>query len=91
MKPIERRKEQRERTGETVHLFPEAPGAAEVVGRLVNKSADGFRAVHTCGELNGGDPVRFSWPGSSGLARVVWTRISNSSVETGFRIISMSR
>jgi hypothetical protein len=62
--------------------------AKEIRGRLLDRSASGFRAEHDCHELTSGQVVRFRLtPSVKGQARVVWTRILEGRVETGFLIL----
>jgi len=60
----------------------------EIRGTLLDRSAGGFRAEHDCPELTSGQVVRFRLTTSvKGQARVVWTRILEGRVETGFLIL----
>lgn len=64
-------------------------GLREVRGRLIDRSARGFRVVHEFPGLTCGQMVQFSLPASSeGRARVAWTRIVGGHVETGFFIVT---
>jgi hypothetical protein len=84
---MEQRREPRSAVdGEVRFLLGE--GDKEVRGKLLDRSASGFRAEHDCPELACGQLVQFHLKASSkGVARVVWTRISAGRVETGFLII----
>jgi len=84
---VEQRREPRQAVdGEVRFLLGE--GAKEVRGKLLDRSASGFRAEHNCPELTCGQLVQFRFQASSkGVARVVWTRICAGRVETGFLII----
>ena len=63
-------------------------GTREVKGRLMDVSASGFRAQHDCSALTAGQVVQFRFvPRTRGEARVVWTRILDGCVETGFLIL----
>ena len=84
---VEQRREPRLATDGEVH-FLLGESAKEVRGRLLDRSASGFRAEHNCPELTCGQLVQFRLNSSSmGEARVVWTRISGGRVETGFLIV----
>jgi len=69
--------------------------ACPVEGRLLDTSPRGFRAAHGVAGLSPGAIVAFHWgaparpgrPVERGLARVVWTRITEESVESGFLIL----
>jgi hypothetical protein len=64
----------------------------EIEGRLVDISASGFRAAHTCATLTSGEIVSFSQASGDGKARVVWTRVlsagRNPNVESGFVVLA---
>ena len=61
---------------------------AEIHGQLVDVSASGFRMEHRDSSLEGGQLVEFSHPTASGSARVMWNRILDHRVETGFLIVA---
>ena len=64
-------------------------GLREVYGQLIDHSGRGFRALHEFPGLTCGQMVQFRVPASSeGRARVVWTRIAGTRVETGFFIVT---
>jgi hypothetical protein len=60
---------------------------SEVQGRLVDVSAGGFRMAHECITLETGQTVEFSHAEASGNAKVVWNRIVDQRVETGFFVV----
>ncbi|HUJ20903.1 MAG TPA: hypothetical protein VLX58_05235 [Bryobacteraceae bacterium] len=67
---------------------PAGPAPKEVLGTLLDRSSSGFRAQHDCKELMSGQLVRFRMkPSSGGRARVMWTRIIDDRVESGFLIV----
>lgn len=70
-----------------VHIA-EAP-ELEFAGELLDISRSGFRAAHTCRELHSGQVVRFEHQNAAGKARVVWNRIADQQVESGFFIIEV--
>jgi hypothetical protein len=63
----------------------------DVTGQLLDVSSNGFRASHNCPDLSTGLTVQFSHPAGSGIARVVWNRITGNRVESGFFILPDSR
>lgn len=89
----EQRREPREAAGGIVRFSFRETGSKlalrKVRGQLVDRSAGGFRAEHDCSELTSGQVVRFRIGASArGQARVVWTRIQEDRVETGFVILA---
>ena len=83
----ERRKEDREAADAELTLVVDDPFSAEVRGRLVDISRSGFRACHAYPRFEPGQQVRFRYPASEGRARVMWNRILNGRVETGFLVL----
>ena len=83
----ERRREDRRRS--SAGLLLRVPGllSREVSGRLLDISSGGFRAVHADHDLAAGDRVEFSHPRNAGEAVVVWTRISEGTIVSGFRVL----
>ncbi len=67
-----------------VLVRPEAPGSRDIQGKLVDVSDSGFRMAHQCAGLTAGQYVQFAHVEARGRARVVWTRIVNHAVESGF-------
>ncbi len=57
-------------------------------GRLLDISSSGFRVRHGNSQLRSGQECEFVLPGSKGLARVVWNRITPEHIETGFLILN---
>jgi hypothetical protein len=64
------------------------PQYQKVEGRLVDVSDSGFRMSHTSRQLMPGQVVEFRHESSGGAARVVWNRIMENAVETGFFVLS---
>lgn len=88
---VEQRREPRRAAGGEVR-FQFGTGMAksdgeEVRGKVLDRSARGFRAQHDCSQLTCGQIVEFRLMSASGLARVVWTRILGERVESGFLIL----
>lgn len=88
---VEQRREPRQAAGGEVRFtFPDGQtetGLREVRGRLLDRSASGFRAEHGFPGLTCGQTVQFHCESSRGQARVVWTRISGDRVESGLFIL----
>ena len=62
----------------------------EINGQLLDVSASGFRMSHTDKRLEPGQIVDFCHTEASGTARVIWNRIVNHRVQTGFLIVKLS-
>jgi hypothetical protein len=82
----EARREPRKAAEGSVLVEFRNPQKREVEGRLVDLSAGGFRMAHSSIELIPGMLVKFSHSSAKGSARVVWNRILENRVETGFLI-----
>jgi hypothetical protein len=80
----EQRRETRRQGRGNVLVRSESPGSRDIQGRLVDVSASGFRMAHDCAGLTAGQYVAFAHVEAKGRARVVWTRILDDSVESGF-------
>ena len=52
-------------------------------------SAGGFRMVHDCRSIDAGQVVEFSHLEAAGRARVVWSRILDQRVESGFVVMAL--
>jgi hypothetical protein len=83
----ERRTERRYRGKGGLKLSFSDPSRQEINGRLVDYSQNGFRAVHHYPALHTGQVVDFRHAIDAGQARVMWNRIANECVETGFLVI----
>ncbi len=84
----EQRREIRRRGHGNVLVRPESAGLRDIQGRLVDVSASGFRMAHDCSGLTAGQYVTFAHVEARGRARVVWTRILDNSVESGFLVVA---
>ncbi len=71
----------------SIRIRLEGPVEREILGRLMDISSNGFRAVHTHAALTKGEVVRFEHPNAKGRARVIWNRITAETIETGFLIL----
>lgn len=87
MSAVDRRSERRYRGQGPLKLSFEDPAPQEIVGRLVDYSKSGFRAVHAYAALHTGQVVAFEHAIAGGKARVMWNRIADDRVETGFLVI----
>jgi hypothetical protein len=85
----EKRKEPRRPADGQVRVWFTIPRPFEIQGRLVDVSDSGFRMAHEYPALETGQVVEFSHLESSGRARVMWTRISNARVESGFLVVAI--
>jgi hypothetical protein len=83
----DRRAEKRYRGKGLLKLSFDDPAHQEVSGRLVDYSDNGFRAFHDYAALHTGQVVRFRHALDTGQARVMWNRIANECVETGFLVV----
>ncbi len=83
----ERRREERIAAQGEVVLVLETPQIFEVRGRLLDKSSGGFRASHMYPALTSGQVIRCRLEGVEVLVRVVWNRIIEEEVESGFLIL----
>jgi hypothetical protein len=64
------------------------PQPMEILGELVDRSPSGFRMAHANQSLHSGQLVGFSHAFAMGTARVMWNRIMDHRVETGFRVVT---
>ncbi len=87
MTPADRRSERRYRGHGPLKLSFDDPAPQEITGRLVDYSNNGFRAVHAYAALHTGQEVFFQHAVAGGKARVMWNRIADDRVETGFLVL----
>jgi hypothetical protein len=84
MKAGEQRQELRHpATGQVTIRHPHG----QVQGQLLDVSPSGFRMTHRDATLEAGQFLQFTHAGCSGRARVVWNRIIDGVIETGFLIV----
>ncbi len=83
----DRRAERRYRGKGSLKLSFDDPSHQEITGRLMDYSKSGFRAVHAYAALHTGQVVQFRHAVDAGQARVMWNRIADERVETGFLVI----
>ncbi len=84
MSAADRRTERRYRGQGPLKLSFDDPSPQEIIGRLLDYSKSGFRAVHAYAALHTGQVVDFQHAIAGGKARVMWNRIADDRVETGF-------
>ena len=87
MRAADRRAERRHATDGPLKLSFDDPVHQEVSGRLLDYSPSGFRATHAYAALHTGQLVEFRHTLAVGKARVMWNRIADDRVETGFLVI----
>ena len=86
----EKRKEVRRSAEGPVLVHFSDPQPMGILGELVDVSPSGFRMAHANQSLQSGQLVNFSHSLAVGTARVMWNRIMNERVQTGFRIVTSS-
>jgi len=84
----DRRREPRLEADGVVRLFTVQAERLVFEGEMRDVSSSGFRLEHDNQRIRSGEEYRFESPHSSGLARVMWNRILDTAVETGFFIVS---
>jgi hypothetical protein len=80
----EKRRETRRPATGSVRVRFANPEPQEIRGRLIDVSAGGFRMAHDCRSLATGQMVEFVHVEAAGKAQVMWNRILEDRVETGF-------
>jgi hypothetical protein len=83
----EKRRENRTVCAGHVRIVVDDPIEQALDGKLLDVSPSGFRALHAHTGLTNGQTVLFMHPHATGKARVIWNRISNGAVESGFLIV----
>ena len=85
----EKRRETRQPAQGPVLVRFADPQPLEILGQLMDVSPSGFRMAHTNQSLPSGQMVEFSHSSGVGAARVMWNRITENRVETGFLIVNV--
>jgi hypothetical protein len=80
----EKRREVRRPVAGTVRVRCSNPEPLEIRGQLIDVSPSGFRMAHDCLSLAPGQMVEYSRVEATGKAQVMWNRILEDRVETGF-------
>jgi hypothetical protein len=83
----DRRSETRQDVSGVVKIQVHLPTSLEIRARLVDISSSGFRALHMYSALSAGQKVDYRLENADGTAVVVWNRIFEEHVETGFFIL----
>ena len=83
----EKRRERRVSARGGLTLGWEGGPISPIEGHLMDVSVHGFRAAHKHAGLVTGQEVVFEHSGARGRARVMWTRILGSNVESGFLVL----
>ncbi len=83
----DRRTESRHYTEGNLQFSFDDPSPQDITGRLMDYSKSGFRAMHDYPALHTGQIVEFRHMQAFGQARVMWNRIADDRVETGFLVI----
>jgi hypothetical protein len=87
MSTSEKRREYRREATGLVHVRFSDPQPQQIEGRLMDVSSGGFRMAHGYASLAAGQIVEFKHAESRGRARVIWNRIIDEQVETGFLVV----
>ena len=85
---VDQRKEPRVPAEGAVRVWFANPEPFEIQGELLDVSDSGFRMSHHCSTLQAGQMVEFAREKAAGRARVIWNRIANAHVETGFLLVT---
>jgi len=88
---VERRCEERHAAGGPVRLELLSPPHRIVIGTLLEVSLGGFRTAHSDHDLAPGLKVHFLHSFDAGEAVVVWTRLVEDQVMSGFLILRSTR
>ena len=84
----ERRREERQIADGDITIFVRLPKMMEIQGKLIDTSGNGFRVLHMYPALSAGQKVSYEANGKQGSALVVWNRIYEEHVETGFFVFN---
>jgi hypothetical protein len=83
----EKRREHRREGSGMVHVCFSNPQKQDIEGQLMDVSSSGFRMAHAYSSLATGQLVEFAHVEAKGRARVIWNRIVDGKVETGFLVV----
>ena len=84
----ERRREERSSIDDEITIFVRLPKMLEIQGKLIDTSGNGFRVLHMYPALSAGQKVSYEVNDKQGAALVVWNRIYEEHVETGFFVFN---
>jgi hypothetical protein len=87
----EQRREERRKAEGPVRVHFDNPEPVNIEGKLVDLSPSGFRMAHSFVALTAGQVVDFSHPEAEGQARVMWNRVLEEKVETGFLVVAAGK
>jgi hypothetical protein len=82
----EKRREERRPANGSVRVQFSNPRIVKIEGRLMDVSSGGFRMSHEYTSLAAGQVVDFAHSEATGRARVMWNRIVERAVESGFLV-----
>jgi hypothetical protein len=82
----EKRREERRPANGSVSVQFSNPRIVKIEGRLMDVSSGGFRMSHEYTSLAAGQVVDFAHSEATGRARVMWNRIVERAVESGFLV-----
>lgn len=88
MTASEKRREPRYAASGSIRIRFADPAPREIEGHLLDVSGSGFRMKHEFSPLTAGQVVEFSHAEARGDARVIWNRIVDRYVETGFFVLA---
>ena len=83
----EARREPRRPASGSIRVAFRNPQEVKIEGTLIDLSASGFRMAHSFARMEPGQIVDFAHSAATGKARVVWNRVADARVETGFLIL----
>lgn len=87
---LDRRVEDRQVTEGEALVVPSDFGMPPVEGKLLDANDQGFRIKYdNPSPLFSGQEVHFLLPESAGLARVIWTRVVDGRMESGFLVVKL--
>lgn len=87
LESVEKRREERRKASGVVHVTFHDSRERAIEGRLIDVSPSGFRMAHSETSLARGQVVQFAHSEAAGEARVMWNRILEGTVESGFLVI----
>lgn len=83
----ERRRHPRASARGVVRLLFDDPAPIELKAELLDVSQSGFRVSHESPKLRTGQEVSFAHARAEGRARVIWNRIQDGAIQSGFVIL----
>jgi len=83
----DRRREPRHSVNIEIVLFLPTPQLITIRGRVIDRSTTGFRVSHMYPALTSGQVIHCRLDGAELSVRVVWNRILDEEMESGFLIL----